>query len=82
MWLLPGVQAVGYLSTVHMRSEGVWQDARVPFVQIPPRDHDPHHLHLDESAAARHALCPAGSSEPSSSALTRLRPATSAASAD
>ena len=34
MKLLPGVQAVGYLSTVHMRSEGVWQDPRVPFVQI------------------------------------------------
>jgi Transglycosylase len=34
MKLLPAVQAVGYLSTVHMRSEGVWQDPRVPFVQI------------------------------------------------
>jgi len=34
MKLLPGVQAVGYLSTVHMRGEGVWQDPRVPFVQI------------------------------------------------
>ena len=34
MRLLPGVQAVGYLSTVHMRSEGVWQDPRVPFVQV------------------------------------------------
>jgi hypothetical protein len=34
MKLLPGVQAVGYLSTVHMKSEGVWQDPRVPFVQI------------------------------------------------
>ena len=34
MKLLPGVQAVGYLSTLHMRSEGVWQDPRVPFVQI------------------------------------------------
>ena len=34
MKLLPGVQAVGYLSTVHMKSQGVWQDARVPFVQI------------------------------------------------
>jgi len=34
MKLLPGVEAVGYLSKVHMRSEGVWQDPRVPFVQI------------------------------------------------
>lgn len=34
MALLPGVTAMGYLSTVHMRSEGVWQDPRVPFVQI------------------------------------------------
>lgn len=34
MKLLPAVEAVGYLSTVHMRSEGVWQDPRVPFVQI------------------------------------------------
>jgi hypothetical protein len=34
MKLLPGVQAVGYLSTLHMKSEGVWQDPRVPFVQI------------------------------------------------
>ena len=34
MKLLPGLQAIGYLSSVHMRSEGVWQDARVPFVQI------------------------------------------------
>ena len=34
MKLMPAVEAVGYLSTVHMRSEGVWQDPRVPFVQI------------------------------------------------
>lgn len=34
MKLLPGVQAVGYLSSVHMKSKGVWQDVRVPFVQI------------------------------------------------
>lgn len=34
MTLLPGVQAVGYLSSLHMRGEGVWQDPRVPFVQI------------------------------------------------
>ena len=39
MKLLPGVQAVGYLSTVHMRSEGVWQDPRVPFVQIATMTH-------------------------------------------
>ncbi|MEO7156606.1 MAG: transglycosylase domain-containing protein [Vicinamibacterales bacterium] len=32
--LIPAVQAIGYLATVHMRSEGVWQDPRVPFVQI------------------------------------------------
>jgi len=34
MKLMPAVEAVGYLSTVHMRSEGVWEDPRVPFVQI------------------------------------------------
>jgi hypothetical protein len=32
--LLPGLQAIGYLSSLHMQSVGVWQDARVPFVQI------------------------------------------------
>jgi len=32
--LIPAVQALGYLATIHMRSEGVWQDPRVPFVQI------------------------------------------------
>ena len=32
--LIPAVQAIEYLATVHMRSEGVWQDPRVPFVQI------------------------------------------------
>jgi hypothetical protein len=32
--LLPAVEAVGYLATVHMRGEGVWQDPRVPFVQM------------------------------------------------
>ena len=34
MKLLPAVQAVGYLSTVHMKAAGIWQDPRVPFVQI------------------------------------------------
>lgn len=34
MQLMPAVEAVGYLSTLHMKSEGVWQDVRVPFVQI------------------------------------------------
>jgi hypothetical protein len=34
MKLMPAVEAIGYLSTVHMKSEGVWQDPRVPFVQI------------------------------------------------
>lgn len=34
MTLLPAVEAVGYLATVHMRGEGVWQDPRVPFVQM------------------------------------------------
>jgi hypothetical protein len=34
MKLLPGVQAAGYLSSMHMKKEGVWQDPRVPFVQI------------------------------------------------
>lgn len=34
MTLLPAVEAVGYLAKVHMRSEGVWQDPRVPFVQM------------------------------------------------
>jgi len=32
--LIPAVQAIGYLASVHMRGEGVWQDPRVPFVQI------------------------------------------------
>jgi hypothetical protein len=34
MKLLPAIQAVGYLSSVHLRSDGVWQDPRVPFVQF------------------------------------------------
>jgi len=34
MKLMPGVQAVGYVSSIHLRSQGVWQDPRVPFVQI------------------------------------------------
>lgn len=34
MPLLPGIEGIGYLATVHMRSEGVWQDPRVPFVQL------------------------------------------------
>jgi hypothetical protein len=31
---LPAIEAVGYLSTVHMKADGVWQDPRVPFVQL------------------------------------------------
>jgi hypothetical protein len=34
MTLLPAVQAIGYLTAEHMKSDGVWQDPRVPFVQI------------------------------------------------
>lgn len=34
MKLMPGVEAVGYVSSLHLRSVGVWQDPRVPFVQI------------------------------------------------
>ncbi|MFM8534854.1 MAG: transglycosylase domain-containing protein [Acidimicrobiia bacterium] len=34
MTYMPAIQAVGYLSTVQMRADGVWQDPRVPFVQI------------------------------------------------
>jgi len=34
MKLMPAIEGVGYLSSVHMRGEGVWQDPRVPFVQI------------------------------------------------
>lgn len=34
MELMPGVQAAAYLSSIHMKSEGVWQDPRVPFVQV------------------------------------------------
>jgi hypothetical protein len=32
--LIPAVQGVAYVSSMHMRNEGIWQDARVPFVQI------------------------------------------------
>ena len=32
--LIPAVQGIGYLASVHMRGDGVWQDPRVPFVQI------------------------------------------------
>lgn len=34
MELLPAIEGIGYLSSVHMRSQGVWNDARVPFVQL------------------------------------------------
>ena len=34
MKLMPGVQAIGYVSSLHLQSQGVWQDPRVPFVQI------------------------------------------------
>jgi hypothetical protein len=29
---IPALQGAGYLSNVHMRSQGIWQDPRVPFV--------------------------------------------------
>ena len=32
--LIPAVQGVAYVSSIHMRTQGVWQDPRVPFVQI------------------------------------------------
>jgi hypothetical protein len=32
--LIPAAQGVAYVSTLNMRSHGVWQDPRVPFVQI------------------------------------------------
>jgi hypothetical protein len=32
--LIPAVQGVAYVSSLHMRTQGVWQDPRVPFVQI------------------------------------------------
>lgn len=32
--LMPGVEGIGYMSNVHMRSQGIWQDPRVPFVGI------------------------------------------------
>lgn len=32
--LTPGIEVVGYLSSVHLRNQGVWQDPRVPFAQI------------------------------------------------
>lgn len=34
MRYMPAIQAIGYLSTVQMKADGVWQDPRVPFVQI------------------------------------------------
>ena len=34
MKLMPGLVAVGYVSAMHLRGEGVWQDPRVPFVQL------------------------------------------------
>lgn len=34
MKLIPGIQAAGYLSSVSMRDDGVWQTPRVPFIQI------------------------------------------------
>lgn len=32
--LMPGVEGIGYMANVHMRSQGIWQDPRVPFVGI------------------------------------------------
>jgi hypothetical protein len=34
MKLMPAVQGAAYLSSVQMRSDGVWQTPRVPFIQI------------------------------------------------
>jgi hypothetical protein len=34
MKLIPAVQAVGYVSNLHLQSQGVWQDPRVPFVSF------------------------------------------------
>jgi hypothetical protein len=34
MKLIPAVQAVGYVSNLHLQSHGVWQDARVPFASL------------------------------------------------
>src|SRR5690242_19877137 len=34
MQYMPALEAIGYLSSVHLRHEGVWQDPRVPFAQI------------------------------------------------
>lgn len=34
MSLMPAVQGIAYLSSVQMRSDGVWQTPRVPFIQI------------------------------------------------
>jgi hypothetical protein len=34
MKLIPGIQGAVYLSTAMMRSDGVWQTPRVPFIQI------------------------------------------------
>jgi hypothetical protein len=34
MTLLPGIEAVSYLTNTHLQSVGVWQDARVPFAGI------------------------------------------------
>jgi hypothetical protein len=34
MKLIPAVQAVGYVSNLHLQSQGVWQDPRVPFVSL------------------------------------------------
>src|SRR6478736_9116325 len=32
--LIPAIQGVGYVTSIHMRTHGVWQDPRVPFVQV------------------------------------------------
>lgn len=32
--LLPAIEAVGLVSNTHLKSEGVWQDPRVPFVSL------------------------------------------------
>lgn len=34
MQLMPGIEALAHVSSAHMRADGVWQDVRVPFVQL------------------------------------------------
>lgn len=34
MQLIPALQGIGYLANLHLQSEGVWEDVRVPFAQL------------------------------------------------